>query len=219
MHVTLTDLRRHPGAQAGLGHAIAASADSPVPHHLIIAADSFCDRGRMDHLLATDRLMSQRNPWGIVPGEAAGVLWLRHGGDAGQGRIAGLGLAHEDVPEDAEAETDYRALSLAVREACKDAEPRAVAGWWADANNSRYRAAEVAHALVRAAPFWLMPGVEPDYPALAFGDCGAASGLTALHCALASGVGAGLITLSAPGGARSAIRLTGGAASGPAALG
>ncbi len=203
----VTSVAHHAQGQAGLGHALTAAADSGVPQHLIIAADSYADRARMDWALRHKALMSKLNPWGHIPGEAAGALWVTQSDLAGQGRVSGVGLATEPVTETSADDTDFAALSIAVRAACEDmGDTRAVA-WFSDNNNSRYRASELAHAVLRATPFWLNPDLEPDHPALTLGDCGAAAGMTALHLALQA-QGDSLISLSARTGARAALWIT-----------
>ncbi len=200
----LTSVVPVANGQAGLGHAIAACAESGVPNHLIIAADSYDDRARMDGALDAKALMSKENPWGQIPGEAAGALWLSQSEAGGQGVVMGVGLATEAVIETSEEDTDFAALSLAVRAACQDMGERCATAWFSGNNNSRYRASELAHAVLRATPFWLAPDLEPDHPALTLGDCGAAAGLTALHLALQRG-GDSIISLSAPSGERAAL--------------
>ncbi len=202
----VTATTRAAQGQAGLGPVLAACAESGVPEHLIIAVDSYNDRARMDAALRGRSLMAKDNPWGMIPGEAAGALWLSQSSGTGHGAIINVGTAQETVLETDDAETDFTALSHAVRSACAEMGETRAAAWFSDANNSRYRASELAHAILRATPFWLSPDLEPEYPALTLGDCGAAAGMTALHLAL-SGDGQSLISLGSDNGGRAVIRV------------
>ena len=192
--------------QAGLGSALIAASNSDTTASLIVASDSFCDRKRLDHALVTGRLMSQKNPWGFIPGEASGVILAAKTGSGPV--IENVGMSHENITEDNEtAESDFAAISRAVRAACADLGDQKITQWVSDANNSRYRASEVAHAILRATPFWLDPDLDPTFPSSDLGDCGAAAGMIGLQLGLKASNQQTLISLGSQGGLRCAIRL------------
>lgn len=202
---------------AALGDALQQAAQARAPTTVIVAADSYADRGRLDQLLAQNALFSRKNPWGLLPGEGAGAMCvgLPHHVSTSRGvpRIAGLGLDHEAVLETAmDAETDYAAISRAVRSAAQAKDMGRIGLWVCDRGLSRYRASEIAHAVLRAGPDWLEDGLMPDCIISRLGDCGIANGMAALWQVLdsfdAQTTDAALVTLGSQSGARAAISLS-----------
>lgn len=199
-------VRSYFEGQAGLGLALTEASNSDTTASLIVSSDSFCDRKRLDHALMTGRLMSQKTPWGFIPGEASGAILVAKTGTGPM--IEGVGVSRETITEDNEiTESDFAAISLAVREACTNLSDQKVAHWVSDANNNRYRASEVAHAVLRAIPFWLEPDLDPTFPTGDLGDCGAAAGMIGIHLGLDAKTSQTLITLGSRNGLRCAIRL------------
>lgn len=193
-----------PLGHAGVGQAVHAVRDIESPAHLILAVDSFCDRARIAAAVDAGLIHSDKSPWGFVPGEAAGALWLLREADTLPPRVLNTGSAFEPVGERSEEESDYSALSEAVRDAFSGAGEGKAAQWYADMNNDRYRASEASYALHRASAFWLEDDVELVQPAVSFGDCGAASGMCAMALALGSKT-TSVISGSSTGGLRSVM--------------
>lgn len=176
-----TRVNMRPYGHAAVGWCLADRLyrpAEPTAPLLVIAADSYSDRARLRMLDDGGRLFSDRNPYGLVPGEMGGALLLTSDGDSdvrGE-HIAAASATREPVPETTEAETLFQALSDASLAALTAMDVGAVDAWFTDWNNGRYRASEFAYTAIRVSDF-LAPGLEPTHPSLLLGDVGAASGL------------------------------------------
>lgn len=163
---------------AGTAPALARAAElcrhGPV---LLVAADSFACRDRLNALLARRALFDEQNKWGFIPGEAAVAALCTAPGQLRQAaaRLHAVALTQEPVPESANADSAFTGLSEAAH-AALDATGagvgvgRVVSDW----NNSRYRASELSYALLRVGSRLTDADPEPVYPALEFGHTGAA---------------------------------------------
>lgn len=147
---------------------------------ILLCADSYADRTRLNALNDAGRLFSDTGQFGLIPGEASAALLLIPAGTAEIPPLAlidGAATGREPVGELDEAESAYSGLSEAAYAAIdplgRDAPE--VALLLSDWNNGRYRAAEFATATLRLAAGPLAEEAEPLYPALAWGDTGAAS--------------------------------------------
>lgn len=175
----------HAGVGSALTDALKAPRSAEGPFFLIAAVDSYNDRSRLNALNDERRLFSKTTQFGLVPGEAAGLMLLApmQADDPGTDGIVvcGAGNAIEDVTELAEDETRFSALSDAAFAACEMAlesrGTRRIAQWYSDWNNSRYRATELSFSIHRLNSFFLSDHIEPIYPALYFGDTGSASSI------------------------------------------
>lgn len=159
---------------------------------LVVAVDSYSDGLRLNGLNDDGRLFSKETQFGFIPGEAAGILLLapengnRWSDEALAARftLRGTGESIEPVTERQEDETLFNAMSDSALAACEMAfgksGGRQISHWYADWNNNRYRATELSFAIHRANSFFLKEQLEPIYPALQFGDTGAAYGALAL---------------------------------------
>lgn len=203
----MISVRSYLDGQAGLGLALIEASNSGTHHSLIVSSDSFCDRERLNRALMMGRLMSQKNPWGFIPGEASGAILVAKAGDGPT--IRNVGVSREKVTEDNETEeSDFLAMSLAVREACTNLGDQKITHWVSDANGSRYRASEVAHAILRATPFWLEPDLNPTFPSGDIGDCGATAGMVGIQLGLGAKRQQTLISLGSQNDLRCAIRVS-----------
>lgn len=179
------------------------------------AADSYLNGRALDWLLEQDRLKTEFNPDGIIPGEAAAALFLQRPkkGRASMMQIAGLGFGEEN-----ESPNLARGLADAIRAALASARVELeevdfrVGGMTGD----RRTFMEASTALAR------LQRVHKDefelwVPAEKLGDVGAALPacmLVVTATAFAKGYAPGaraLVTVSSDSPARAACVVTGGA--------
>jgi hypothetical protein len=152
---------------------------------LVATSDSYNDLHRLNRLNDQKCLFTQRNQFGFIPGEPADILlFTRQIEPTPSLRILGAGQMVESVKEYQEADSIFNALSeaafTATEIALQERGKRTIGAWVADWNNSRYRATELAFAIHRLNPTCLKSGLLPVYPALQFGDVGAAYGCVAI---------------------------------------
>ncbi|WP_323718033.1 hypothetical protein [Paracoccus aminovorans] len=144
---------------------------------LLIAADSFCCRRRLNALCDANGLFSRDNPWGLVPGEAAiAALVEADAATAPAMQVAALAEAEEPVPAQSERDSAFTGLSDAALAVLDQAERLGLAApqaLFSDWNNSRYRASELSYAMVRMTGLLAQEGIEPIHPAQRFGHVGA----------------------------------------------
>lgn len=181
---------------------------------LVIAADSLADPARLQPLSDEGRLFTDDTQWGLIPGEGAGAILLAPATAFHDPRLMGdlssAALADEPVTEAMEKDSTHPGLSDAAQAALHRFGGR-VGVVISDWNNSRYRAGELAYCLQRIAARHLTPEAGPDYPALSFGDTGAAFLPHALFAACSpTGQVArpALILCGAAGHARGAVVVT-----------
>lgn len=163
---------------AGPGIAIAqAMSDGwdglPV---VLLAVDSMAARGRLMAQMARGDLLSDVNPYGMIPGEGAVAMLLSQGRSLAQ--ITGAGHATETLREDDDGDSDYSGMSQAWWQALGQGETR-VDHLWTDWNNGRYRAAQMSYAMLRSTQR-LAADITPEHVSMTFGDTGAAAQLLAL---------------------------------------
>lgn len=219
IHKTLIDLSTEFGidvanyafcnkSQASLAQALQTAAQEGVTEHLIVGADSFCDRARLAAASQNSFLLSARDKWGAIPGEAGGVIWVSPlpKEDAVLSILAS-GTDSEAVTErNLDAPSDHSGLSRAVQSACEPLGRLQITHWFSDMNNGRYRASELAYAVHRATPFWLSETCDVTHVPMTFGECGAAYGFLALAFAARSEPGTTMLASSSSTlGARGAI--------------
>jgi len=153
---------------------------------IVVAVDSYADADRLDALASRRALFCKENPFGRIPGEACGVMYLRRAASEGI-RLQGAATAIEPVREGIEGQPDCAALSDVCRIAVGEGASRQLIA--TDWNNSRYRASELGLVVPRLTPDVLDGGAGLSRPALDFGDIGAASAPVALAWLLASRAG------------------------------
>lgn len=147
---------------------------------LMICADSFSDRTRMNALMGQGRLFADEIAnYSLIPGEAAAALLLlpeamRIGEPLAYLHSAAAAL--EPVGEMDDADTLSQAMSDCALQALDTlgAARTPVDCFVTDFNNARYRAAEGAYCMHRLVNGYLAEDPAPAYPALDFGDMGAA---------------------------------------------
>jgi len=180
------------GGAAGCAQAIVAAQARAKKGRstLLICADSYNDRTRLTSLCDQRRLFSIDTGYGLVPGEAAGAMLLVPEEQMSAPAFAQIHAAGSNIEPVRELESrdgDFTGLSDSAFAALDglQADSGELTALISDWNNSRYRASEMSYTLHRLAADHLYPGVEPDYPSLTFGDCGAAYFPLALVQALA----------------------------------
>jgi len=177
---------------AGVGSAVADCLMEPSKERdnvvLIAAVDSYNDRQRLNRLNDQRRLFNQQNQFGFIPGEAAGILLFRRETEVTPSlKVVGAGHRVEPVREYQEADSVFNALSeaafVATDLAFSGRREMSISAWIADWNNSRYRATELSFAIHRLNSACLKSDLLPVFPALQFGDVGAAYGCLAIALA------------------------------------
>lgn len=182
-------------AQTLSAHANAISRGMPL---LAVGVDSFACRQRLAARSSAGQLFSSRHPYAQVPSEAAAaVLFEAAPTVPAILTLSGLGLQTEPVGEDDDGHSNYGAQSDAAYDALKPLGDGASVDWvMTDWGNSRYRASELAHTLLRLKPC-LNSDAQISHVPLIFGDIGAA--LLPLAIAIAAHNGAGTSLLLAGG--------------------
>jgi len=189
----------HTTGPTGVTQAVGDACQSPT---LIVAADSYISRDRLNAASKRDDLFSQASPYGFIPGEgAACVLINRSRSEAARRWVIGAGLGFEICKQDDQGQSNYSALSKAWRQAL-DNNSIPVTNVVSDWNNNRYRAAELSYSMLRASDR-LSAGIDVGHISVNFGDLGAAAQLFAM---LMSHEGTSLMSASSRwSGQRSAI--------------
>lgn len=179
------------GGNSGVGfildHLRRSHAPDRAPGSLILALDSYSDRQRLTACNDNGRLYSKANRYGFIPGEAGCALLVTSRTPTthslGDVWLTGTATALEKVKQFEEAESAFPALSdccfEAVEQSGSSSHDLRISAWLADWDNSRYRASELSLALHRLGPDHAADGLEPTYPAIDFGNVGAAFGALA----------------------------------------
>lgn len=168
-------------------HLRASHSADRAPASLILALDSYNDRQRLTACNNDGRLYSKANRYGFIPGEAGCALLVTSGKSKTSSLddvwLTGAATAIEKVKQLDEGESAFSALSdccfQAIEQSDSSSQDLRISTWLADWDNSRYRASELSLALHRLGPHTI-DGLEPIYPAINFGNIGAAFGALAL---------------------------------------
>lgn len=182
-----SDMRLVTDAQTGPARVIESIFRKGVDRaFLFLCADSLSDRDRLNALLGQGRLFADEIAnYAMMPGEAAAALLIlpeamRIGEPLAY--ISAAAAGPEPVGELDNRDTLSQAMSdaaLATLDAMGNAR-HPINCFVTDFNNGRYRAAEGAYCMHRLGGGYLSEDVETLYPALDFGDTGAAYFGTAL---------------------------------------
>lgn len=172
---------------------------SDVDYCVVGGVDSLLNRGDIDRLNLASRLHDEKNPQGVIPGEAAGFILLsRNTGNSVASPLAqilGLGIGMEQDTVLGERYSTGVGLRKALEMVIKDSgcEERQVSFRVSDMNGERYRAWESLICSTRfyrtrreRLPVW--------YPACSIGDVGAAAGALTIIAAVV-----GIVRGYAPG--------------------
>lgn len=189
----------HTTGPSGVTQAIVDAGKSAT---MIITADSYISRDRLNAASKRDDLFAQANPYGFIPGEGAGCILInRSTPGAAKKWVIGTGIEFETCKQDDQGQSNYSALSKAWRQAL-DSSTTPVTNVISDWNNNRYCAAELSYSMLRASDR-LSSDADVDHISVNFGDLGAAAQMFAL---LMSPEGTSLLSASSRwSGQRSAI--------------
>jgi 3-oxoacyl-[acyl-carrier-protein] synthase-1 len=180
------------------GHAAAAAAieragqlvAEGIPRVLLMAADSYIDPMTLDWLAGLGRLKTPDNPAGLIPGEAAACVLLEPAASVSRRNGRAMAVARRAATA-AESE-DYlsgkrsqgRALASAVDKSLGDTGGPFTGDVIADLNGEEWRAYELGCVRVRLRS--RLESAHLVYPAVSFGESGAASGVLGLCVATRS---------------------------------
>ena len=224
-HTVKTIAEGHASGLVALKEALSVLSSGKAELALIGGVDSYQEAETLAWLESTEQLNAagiDGNPWGFVPGEAAGFLLLGLSETAERlgARVIGEFLAVGSAVEPHRIKTDEtclgEGLTQAIREALAPFRDRLdrpkISAMYCDMNGEPYRATEYAYAITRHSDHFVDPS-QFRAPADCWGDVGAASG--PLGCILAWGAGArgyaegpySLVWASSEGGRRAAALL------------
>jgi len=173
------------GAAAGVGllpDVADALGQSSVSRVLLIGVDSLIGRADLDRFRTAGRLQGQ-TAQGLVPGEGAGAVVLSLNPCRGMA-VRGVGLATEPDPVTGTRQSQGRGMVSALKAACAspDHPESDIIFAVSNLNGERYAALEM---LVFRARFYRTHReyMATAYPAMSFGETGAAGGAIALAVA------------------------------------
>lgn len=155
-----------------------------VPLVLIAAADSFINGLALDHFVKRQRLLTEKNSNGFMPGEAASAVLIGRPRSGAHLTCAGLGFATEPATVDSDTPLRGEGLATAIRSALSDAgtELHALDFRITDVSGEQYYFKEAALALLRT-----LRGRKEEFdiwhPAECIGEVGSVAGLAMLAVA------------------------------------
>ena len=175
------------GLAAAIDDAAGAFARNQLSACVVGAVDSLVDAAALRFLYDAIRLKTPDDPNGLMPGEGAAFLLLERADWARQrrlpilARVAGTAVEQGEDPDVVERPPRGTAL-LSLFSRLLDGNPLPGDAYWvlSDQNGETYPALEWADFVIRAQGRLPDPAAEPLwYPAISFGDTGAASGALA----------------------------------------
>jgi 3-oxoacyl-[acyl-carrier-protein] synthase-1 len=210
----------HAGGILALEEACRRVGRNEARVAVVAGVDSYLDSDTLDWLSRTDQMKGERQPWGFIPGEAAGAFLVttrqtaKSCGWTVKATLGGTGVAREENRIHTDSVCLGRGLSDAIRKAV---EPLAASGEkveysWCDLNGQTYRADEFGYSIPRLTRHF-EDITAFTAPADCWGDVGAATGPLLLLLALAAaqkGTAKGtrhVLWTSSDGGERSAAVL------------
>lgn len=204
------------GLAAGLQDATALIESNAVDRCIVGAIDSRAEAGFLQAAARLRLLRTADNPVGLTPGEAAAFLLLERPRDAARDRrpvVATIATTTVGTSSTDLLAKDWLASGGELADVLRAALGAApsVAFSIGDLNGTERRAVEWGNTLVRMGAQHGFPGLPTWFPALSFGDTGAASGAVGLCMAARAFArryapgGTGLVWLSSESGAKAAI--------------
>ncbi len=169
------------GIAVALDSARLMLEQKPSRHVLVVAVDSLLSAATLADFLARDRLLTEDNSNGFVPGEGAGALLLSAPSGVTQTLCEGIGFGKEAVNIDSTLPFRGDGLAMAMRGALADAQCplHEIAYRITDIAGEQYQFKEDNLALVR-----LLRGHKSEFdmwhPAEGTGETGAATGAVML---------------------------------------
>jgi len=176
------------GVAIAVAQARTIMARTKVPRVLVVAVDSLLSWPTLSHYERQNRLLTERNSNGFMPGEAAGALLIGEAtGAAGELLCTGLGFAREAAHIDSEQPLRAEGLSQAVKGALAEAgrQMHEMDFRITDNSGEQYYFKEAALALTRTLR---VRKEEFDiwHPAECTGEVGAAAGMSVVSAAKAA---------------------------------
>lgn len=204
----------HAGGLEAVQAALADLAANTARTAVVLGIDSLLDEETLDWLNSCMRLKCDGVPTGCQPGEAAAaiVLTLETPKQAAP-LVRAVSVAQEQRSLLAGGAGTGQGLAMAVA-ACAKASPSETAWVISDHNGEVYRANDWGYAIVRLrSQFESFAAPVVWYPALSFGDTGAASALAGMCMAMRAWdrnhapASVALIAAASEGSARAALSL------------
>jgi 3-oxoacyl-[acyl-carrier-protein] synthase-1 len=178
----------HVGVAIALVQARSMLAAGKARQVVIAAVDSLLSWPTLNHYEQRDRLLTEKNSNGFMPGEAAGaVLVTPLSGESGELLCTGIGFGHEAAHIDSEQPLRADGLSQAISAALADAGSKMhdMNVRITDISGEQYYFKEASLALSRTMRV-TKKCFDLWHPAECTGDVGAASGITILAAAKAA---------------------------------
>jgi len=180
----------HAGAIDAIRRSAAAVSNGTLDRVIVIAADSYLDPWSLDWLNQSDRLKSDDNPFGLVPGEA-GACFLVESDQARSARTApvlgyaeGASVAAAEQPRPPDAPRLGEGLAQAISGCIAAAKLAPFSGLMiTDLNGEPSRAQDWGSARVRVGQD-IAEEAALMLPCASLGETGAASGAVAVCLAL-----------------------------------
>lgn len=182
----------------GLRHAADLLHGGTIDHVMICSVDSLLDKGRLERLMAEERVRTAERSTGLFPGEAAVLLLLERNSVAVSRGIPPLVRIATSIDREAPPPTyasdppSGTPMSEIMEEALLQAEiePGTIGTIYSDLNGEAYRAADYGNAIVRCSAERQLGSWREQVPAISFGDTGAVSGPLAV-CMMARSIARG----------------------------
>jgi 3-oxoacyl-[acyl-carrier-protein] synthase-1 len=168
-----------------LAQARVLLANSKLPAVLIVSADSLLSWPTLSHYERADRLLTEANSNGFMPGEGAGALWVgRVQASSSQLVCTGVGFGREAAPIDSGEPLRADGLRQAIKASLADAgrELHELDFRITDNSGEQYYFKEAALALTRTLRK-VKDSFDIWHPAECTGEIGATSGATVIAAA------------------------------------
>jgi 3-oxoacyl-[acyl-carrier-protein] synthase-1 len=206
-----------PGLAAAMTEAVGLVARGAVDRAIVGAVDCRADARFLPAAARLGQLRTSDDPAGLIAGEAAAFLLVEKRNDARHlpvTPLAVLGAAVASRDPRGLLDPDHAPTGAVLAQVVRSALAGGAVDWViGDLNGSTRRAVDWAHALVRLRSDGALGGVPAWFPAMSFGDTGAAAGAVgacvaarALSRGYAPGTSA-LVFMSSENGTKSALTL------------
>ncbi|HEY5810312.1 MAG TPA: hypothetical protein VIT67_20230, partial [Povalibacter sp.] len=175
----------HAGGLEAVRAALADLSSNAARIAVVLGIDSLIDEETLDWLHTCGRLKSDGAPAGCQPGEAAVAIALTLETPARAAPVVqAISVAQEERSQLSGVNSNGKGLATAIAE-CWKRHPEETAWIISDHNGEVYRANDWGYAVVRLrAQFESFASPVVWYPALSFGDTGAASALAGICMAI-----------------------------------
>lgn len=211
----------HEGGMSLIRKAVETLRKGEIERCIIGGIDSYVDPDSLQYLDELGLLSSPQNGAGFLPGEAAAFILLEridsaiHRGSEVLSVVGPMGFAEEQSHRYSETMTAGIALADATKQVLEaiNAKNRSIHLVVSDMNGDVWRGHEWGHALVRLQEEFHLGDIEIVFPAMSFGELGAANVIVAVCVVVRSYIyqyaemGSILITASSYDGKKAAMVL------------